>query len=100
MMIVAVGSEHIVIGVRRELSDDATHRHISDVCTAGPIHYTRQEVIDSLREGDSWRTLAGGASAAIHIVDVCPQEGCSLSPYIATNPDSTESDNLENLASC
>jgi hypothetical protein len=99
-MIAAVGSEHIVIGVRKELSDDATHRHISGVCTAGPINYTRQEVIDSIREGDRWRTLADGSSAEIHIVDACPHEGCSLSPYIATNPDSTQHHNLENLAPC
>jgi hypothetical protein len=93
-------TDHIVIGVRKTLSDDATHRHISDLCTAGPIHYTRQEVIDSIREGDSWKTLADGHSAEIHIVDACPHDGCSLAPYIATNPDSTASDNLENLAPC
>jgi hypothetical protein len=98
MMILAVGSEHIVIGVRKELSDDATHGHVSEVCTAGPIHYTRQEVIDSIREGDTWRTLAGGSSAEIRIVEACPHDGCTLSPYIATNPDSTAIDNLENLA--
>jgi hypothetical protein len=93
-------TEHIVIGVRKALSDDATHRHVSEVCTAGPIRYTRQEVIDSIRAGESWRTLADGDSAEIHIVEACPYHGCSLSPYIATNPDSTTNDNLENLHSC
>jgi Protein of unknown function (DUF3892) len=93
-------TDHIVIGVRKALSDDATHRHISDVCTAGPIHYTRQEVIDSIREGDSWKTLGDGHSAEIRIVDGCPHDGCTLSPYIATNPDSTAMDDLENLAPC
>ena len=93
-------ADHIVIGVRRALSDDSTHRHIAEVCTAGPIHYTRQEVIDSIRDGDSWRTLAGGHSAEIEIVVACPHDGCALSPYIATNPDSTTADNLENLGPC
>ncbi|HEV2944041.1 MAG TPA: DUF3892 domain-containing protein [Solirubrobacteraceae bacterium] len=91
-------AEHLVIGVRKVASDDATHRHISEVCTAGPIRYTRQEVIDSIRQGDSWKTLANAHSAEIRIVDACPHDGCTLSPYIAANPDSTAIDNLENLA--
>ena len=93
-------TEHFVIGVRKELSGDATHRHISEVCTPGPIHYTRQEVIDSIREGDGWKTLANGARAEIRIVESCTVRGCSLSPYIATNPDGTGVDNLENLNPC
>jgi len=93
-------TDHIVIGVRKALSDDATHRHISEVCTAGPIRYTRQEVIDSIRAGHSWRSLADGDSAEIQIVDACHREGCMLGPYIATNPHSTGSDNLENLTPC
>jgi Protein of unknown function (DUF3892) len=93
-------SDHLVTGVRKTLSADATHRHISDVCTQGAIRYTRQEVIDSIREGDSWRTLVDGDSAEIHIVVACPWKGCGLSPYIATNPDSTKKDNLENLDPC
>ena len=90
-------AEHFVIGVRKAMSADATHRHISEVCTAGPIHYTRQEVIDSIREGDRWMTLASGNRAEIHIVGTCPHEGCNLGPYIATNPNGTDQDNLENL---
>lgn len=93
-------TEHLVIGVRKALSADATHRHISEVCTAGPIRYTRQEVIDSIREGDSWKTLADGHRAEIGVVDCCPRDGCTLSPYIATDPDSTDKDNLENLDPC
>lgn len=93
-------TEHIVTAVRKALSADATHRHISGVCTPGPIRYTRQEVVDSIREGDSWKTLADGYRAEIGIVDGCPWEGCSLGPYIATNHDSTEKDNLENLDPC
>jgi hypothetical protein len=91
-------TEHVVTGVRKTLSADATHRHISEVCTPGPIRYTRQEVIDSIRAGERWKTLVDGHSAEIRIVDACLREGCSLSPYIATNPDSSEKDNLENLA--
>jgi hypothetical protein len=93
-------TEHLVTGVRKTLSADTTHRHICDVCTQGAIRYSRQEVIDSIRQGDSWRTLADGYSAEIRIIDACPWEGCALAPYIATNPDSTKKDNLENLNPC
>lgn len=93
-------TEHFVIGVRKALSADSTHRHISEVCTACLIHYTRQEVIDSIRQGDSWKTLADGHRAEIRIVNACPRDGCTVSPYIATNPDGTGVDNLENLDSC
>jgi Protein of unknown function (DUF3892) len=93
-------AEYIVTGVRKALSEDATHRHISDVCTQGAIRHTRQEVIDSIRQGDSWKTLIDGHAAEIRIVDSCQHDGCSLSPYIATNPDTTTQDNLENLAPC
>jgi hypothetical protein len=93
-------TEYIVTGVRKTLSDDATHRHISDVCTQGAIRFTRQEVIDSIRDGHSWKTFADGSTAEIRIVGTCPRDGCSLGPYIATNHDSTTKDNLENLDRC
>ena len=93
-------AEYIVTGVRKALSADATHRHISEVCTQGAIRFTRQEVIDSIREGNSWKTLADGHAAEIQIVEACPRDGCSLGPYIATNADSTTGDNLENFDLC
>jgi Protein of unknown function (DUF3892) len=93
-------TEYLVTGVRKTLSDDATHRHISHVCTQGAIRHTRQEVIDSIRDGHSWKTLADGRWAEIRILDRCPGDRCSVSPYIATNPDGTEKDNLENLGPC
>lgn len=90
-------TDYVVTGVRKTLSADATHRHISDVVTQGAIRHTRQEVIDSIRQGDNWRALADGHKAEIRIVDACPHARCVLSPYIATNPDSSGKDNLENL---
>jgi Protein of unknown function (DUF3892) len=93
-------AEYIVTGVRKALSADATHRHISEVCTQGAIRFTRHEVIDSIREGNSWKTLADGHTAEIQIVEACPRDGCSLGPYIATNPDGTNQDNLEKLDMC
>lgn len=90
-------SEYIVTRVRHELAADATHRHISGVYTQGAIHFTRQEVIDSIRAGNSFRTLAAAGSARIHIVDCCRHDGCGLAPYIATNPDGTGRDDLEEV---
>ncbi|HWG07489.1 MAG TPA: DUF3892 domain-containing protein [Solirubrobacteraceae bacterium] len=93
-------TEYIVTRVRKALSDDATHRHISDVCTQGAIRFTRHEVIDSIREGHSWKTIADGHIAEIRIVGACPHDGCAFGPYIATNPDGNAKDNLENLDRC
>jgi Protein of unknown function (DUF3892) len=91
---------YIVTGVRKETSADGTHRHISGVCTQGGIRHTRQEVVDSIRAGNRWKTLADGREADIQPVDTCPHPGCTASPYIRSNPDSTEKDNLENLDAC
>jgi len=63
--------------------------------TQGAIRHTLHEVIDSIRQGDSWKALADGHRTEIRIVDGCPHAGCALSPYIATNPDS-EKTTLEN----
>jgi hypothetical protein len=92
-------TEHVVIGVRTALAPDATHRHISELCTPGPIRYTRQEVIDSIRAGENWQTLVHASGAEIHIVKECPHEGCSLSPYIATDLKGTK-ESLEDLGPC
>ncbi len=87
--------EYIVTGVRKELSPDATHRHISELHTQGAIRFTRLEVIDSIRAGNTWKTLADGRATEIHIVERCPHDGCILGPYIASDPDGTG--NLESL---
>jgi len=90
-------SEHLVTAVRTELSGDATHRHVSEVITPGPIRFTRHEVIDSIRAGNQWRTLARGLSTPIVILDRCPQPACSLAPYIAVAPQSEAWLKLEEL---
>jgi hypothetical protein len=95
-----VMSEYIVTGVRRELAAGATHRHISEVCTQGAIRFTRREVIDSIREGNSFKTLAGGGGAQLYIVESCPHDGCSVAPYIATNPECAHEDDLKGLDLC
>jgi hypothetical protein len=51
---------YIVTGMRKETSADGTHRHITEVCTQGGIRHTRQEVVDSIRAGNRWMTLADG----------------------------------------
>jgi hypothetical protein len=73
------------------------HKHLSGVYTDSGVHYTRQEVVDSLALGNTWETSAGGFSAKIKKVTYCPYGSCMTTPYITTNPDSTKLDNLENL---
>jgi hypothetical protein len=88
----------IVTKVRKELSDDSTHRHIEGVCTSSGTHYTRKEVVDSINAGNVWKTQADGYEETIKVISSCPK--CSATPYIKTNPDSTKTDNLENLDTC
>ena len=88
---------YTVTKVRKEDSSDKAHRHIEGVITDGGIHYTRREVVDSIKQGHIWRTSAGGDTATIGTLSYCPRTNCYASPYIRTNPDSTGLDNLENL---
>jgi uncharacterized protein DUF3892 len=73
------------------------HRHLSGVYADYGVHYTRQQVVDSIDNGNTWKTSAGGYTATIRKVTYCPTGSCMTSPYITTNPDSTTLDNLENL---
>jgi hypothetical protein len=86
--------------VDREYSADGTHRHIAGVCLDTGSSHTRDEVVRSIRVGDEWKTRADGYEAVIHEVSRCPRVACTATPYIATNPDSTKKDNLENLDEC
>jgi Protein of unknown function (DUF3892) len=90
----------IVTWVRKERSADGTHRHIEGVCTGAGVHYTCREVVESIRAGNVWKTLAGGYEAVIEPIEKCPIPSCSATPYLRTNPESNEKDNLENLDSC
>lgn len=91
---------YTVTRVRKELSSDGSHRHIEGVCTSTGTHYTRQQVVDSINAGNTWKTDAGGYSATIETIAYCPKPRCLAKPYIKTKPDSTKKDNLENLEPC
>lgn len=91
---------YVVTKVRKELSADTSHEHIEGVCTEDGTHYTRQEVVDSIDDGNTWKTSADGYEATIEKMTYCPESGCLAKPYIKTNPDSTKKDNLENLDRC
>lgn len=90
-------STYTVTKVRKEFSADQSHRHLEGVITTAGIHYTRNEVVNSIAAGNTWMTSAGGYSATIRSVSYCPKGSCLAKPYIQTNPDSTKLDNLENL---
>lgn len=91
---------YTVTKVRKEKSADGTHEHIEGVCTNSGVHYTRQEVVDSINAGNTWKTRADGYEATIKTMAYCPKSNCLAKPYIKTNPDSTKKDNLENLDHC
>jgi hypothetical protein len=91
---------YIVTKVRKEWSADGSHEHIEGVCTSTGVHYTRKEVVDSINDGNTWKTSADGYEATIEPIKYCPNPNCLASPYIKTKPDSTKKDNLENLDRC
>ena len=90
-------STYPVTMVRKEPGNDGQHLHIAGVRTAAGVHYSRREVIDSISAGHSWHTTAEGFSALIRVVGRSFTPGCLVSPYLATNPDGSGPDNLENL---
>jgi hypothetical protein len=88
------------VKVRKVLSADGSHEHIEGVCTDGGRHYTRQQVVDSISAGDVWKTCVGGYEAPIGALASCPWPGCPIAPYLRTNTDSPEQQDLENLDRC
>lgn len=88
-----------VTNVRREMSKDGSHKHIEGVCADG-VHYSVREVVESISEGNTWKTSVGGYEEAIVETAYCHKTNCWTTPYIETKPDSTELDNLENLPEC
>jgi hypothetical protein len=91
---------YTVTKVRKEQSADGTHKHIEGVCMSDNTHYTRQQVVDSIDAGNTWKTSAGGYEATIETLKFCPKANCLAQPYIKTLPDSMKKDNLENLDLC
>jgi hypothetical protein len=89
-----------VTGVRKEWTASGSHEHIVGVCSANGTYYTRDQVIGGLALGEDWHTSAGGHTAKIRRIEYCGHPGCLLSPYIATGPDHTIENNLENLPDC
>lgn len=90
---------YLVTNVRREMSKDGSHKHLEGVCADG-VHYSIREVVDSISEGNTWKTSVGGYEEAIVETAYCHKANCWTTPYIETKPDSTELDNLENLPEC
>lgn len=88
---------YTVTKVRKEYSTDRSHRHIEGVITTTGSHYTRHQVVDSIDAGNTWQSSGGGLTATIRKLSYCPRSNCYATPYIATKPDSTKQDNLENL---
>jgi hypothetical protein len=94
-------ASYTVTRVRKETSSQGgQHEHIEGVCTTADVHYTRAEVVDSIRVGNTWRTFADGRYADIRPIAYCRWTGCLATPYITTEADETAKNNLENLPRC
>ncbi len=88
---------YTVVRVRKEWSADHSHRHIEGVLTASNAYYSCQDVALSIDAGDDWNTNVDGYSARISVQGYCPNPTCLAKPYLKTDPDSFNLDNLENL---
>ncbi|MDO8731852.1 MAG: DUF3892 domain-containing protein [Actinomycetota bacterium] len=88
---------YTVVRVRKEWSDDQSHRHIEGVLTDANVYYSCQQVATSIDAGGIWHTSVEGYSARISIQGYCSIRACLAKPYLRTNPDSFDLDNLENL---
>lgn len=89
-----------VTKVRKETSEDGSHRHIEGVCTTDGAHHTRRQVVESIARGNVWVTSAGGNTATIRPITYCPAPRCLATPYITTRADNSTDNNLENLPPC
>lgn len=87
-------------GAKGTVGGSDTHAHIESVCSSDGTHYTRQQVVDSINAGNTWKTSADGYEATIEVIALCSKPNCLAKPYIKTKPDSTKKDNLENLDHC
>lgn len=90
-------STYTVTKVRKKRSEDCSHRHLEGVVTDSGRYYTRQEVVASIRAGDTWNAIVAGHATTIHALAYCPRGTCLATPYLATCSGSAEHENLENL---
>jgi hypothetical protein len=78
--------------------DGRTHEHIIGVITSDNAYHPNQEVVTSIKAGNVWQTsVPGEKKAKIREMIWCPTGSCTHKPYLTTNPDHTERNNLENL---
>lgn len=92
-----------VTRVRKEWSGSGAnqHEHIVGVCLEVGGFKTNQQVVDSIKGGEVWRTKAqDGSTALIRPMNWCPHGLCIHKPYITTAPDHSTANNLENLPRC
>lgn len=89
-----------VTRVRKELSADGTHWHITGVCTEDGQHHSRADVAAAIDAGEAWFSSDGESSVRIRTIVSCPMPPCSASPYLTTSPEHSASNNLENLERC
>lgn len=90
----------VVHGVRREASVSGSHSHVAGVCTDSGAYLSRAELLTALDGGELWFTEADGRRARIRTTRHCHAPGCSLTPYVTTEPDHTVANDLENLPAC
>src|SRR2546421_7350600 len=89
-----------VTKVRKEKAGTGNnaHEHIIGVIASSGTFSTNQQVVDSIKAGNTWQTsVPGEPKAKIKELRFCPHSACTHTPYLTTHPDHTTKNNLENL---
>jgi len=87
-------ASYTINAVRKQpVAAPVSHQHISEVRTTGGSTFTRAQVIQKLRAGDTF-TTTGNPQGRVYEHN-CPR--CGSGDYITTHPDSTTTNNLDNL---
>ena len=76
------------------------HEHIVGVKTGAGVYYSNQEVVDSIKAGNTWQTSVEGEPKATikeYQHTYCPEPKCLHKPYLTTAPDHSKKNNLDNL---
>ena len=89
-------TRYTVTGVRRERSADGTHTHVVGVY-AGEHYFPRQHVIRSINLLNDWVARSAGRELPILVVDACPHEDCTETPYLLASNGETNADGMDSL---
>ncbi|MHB0927597.1 MAG: hypothetical protein ACYC3W_01550 [Candidatus Nanopelagicales bacterium] len=74
-------TRYVVTGVRRGLSADGSHSHITGVY-AGGAYFPREQLVRSIQLRNEWVVRMADELVPVRVTDACPYRNCTESPYV------------------